>query len=165
MAVLFAVGLIALRRLAVRLPAACRLAPRMLRRRILGMGIALALPCTTIKFGVYHFTDGVVYVAKELDIVFRKFHVTLLPLGAFITFVLHIFLFFNYTLKILEASARGMFFPICSVSLILVAKLRARGTKGLIIIGQKPIIIVHFAFRRLIIIVHGMLVMCCLTAF
>jgi hypothetical protein len=163
--VLFAVGLIALRRLAVRLPAACRLAPRMLGRWIFGMGIAIRRNTTTIKFGVYHFTDGVVYVAKELDIVFRELHITLLPFGTFITFLPHIFLFFNYTLKILEASARGCFFPFCRVSLILVAKLRTCGTKGPIIIGQKPIIIVHFAFRRLIIIVHRMLLKHCIAVY
>jgi len=108
------------------------------------MRITLSLPCTTIKFGVYHFTDGVVYVVEELDMVFREPHITLLPFGTFITFLPHIFFVFNYTLKILEASAKGHLFPDLQSVADSFYKVTGTWHKRLIIIGQKPFIIVHF---------------------
>ena len=52
-------GLIALRRLAVRLPAACRLAPRMLRRGIIGMWVFVGIQSTPLELDVYHLANGI----------------------------------------------------------------------------------------------------------
>lgn len=77
------------------------------------MRVVLGTHSATVEFDVYHFADDV----EQLEMVFRKLHIALLPFSTVITLLPHIF-----------------FLPYCT------AKLRVDRTKELInIVHETPI--------------------------